>query len=68
MLENGVDEEALGKERAGRLKLLLNAFDKNKNGKIDPDERQAVVDFMTKRALQEHKPTAPAPAQSQPHQ
>ena len=65
MLENGVDEEALGKERAGRLKLLLNAFDKNKNGKIDPDERQAVVDFMTKRSLQEQKPPAPAQPQHQ---
>jgi mono/diheme cytochrome c family protein len=55
MLENGVDEEALGPERAGRLKLLLNAFDKNHNGKIDPEERQAVVDFLIKRAQQQHQ-------------
>ena len=52
MIENGVDEEALGPERAGKLKLLLNAFDKNHNGKIDPEERQAVVDFLIKRAQQ----------------
>jgi mono/diheme cytochrome c family protein len=55
MLENGVDEEALGKERAGQLKLLLNAFDKNHNGKIDPEERQAVVDFLIKRAQQKQQ-------------
>jgi hypothetical protein len=56
MLENGVDEEALGPERAGKLKLLLNAFDKNHNGKIDPEERQAVVDFLIKRAQQPEHP------------
>jgi hypothetical protein len=61
MLENGVDEEALGHERAGQLKLLLNAFDKNHNGKIDPEERQAVVDFLIKRSMQ--KQQAPPTAQ-----
>ena len=55
MLENGVDEEALGPERAGKLKMLLNAFDKNHNGKIDPEERQAVVDFLIKRSMQEQQ-------------
>ena len=59
MLANGVDEEALGPERAARLKLLLNAFDKNHNGKIDPDERQAVVDFLIKRAQQQQQQPAP---------
>ena len=29
-----------------QLKMLMNAFDKNKNGKIDPDERQALVEFL----------------------
>jgi len=53
MLENGVDEEALGPERAGRLKMLLFAFDKNHNGKIDPDERPALVKFLIKRAEQQ---------------
>ncbi len=61
MLANGVDEEALGPERAGRLKLLLNAFDKNHNGKIDPDERQAVVDFLIKRAQQQRERAAQPP-------
>jgi mono/diheme cytochrome c family protein len=60
MLEQGVDEEALGPERAGKLKMLLNAFDKNHNGKIDPEERQAVVDFLIKRAQQqEQQPQQP---------
>ncbi len=49
MLENGVDEEALGPERSAQLKMLLNAFDRNHNGKLDPDERPALVDFMMKR-------------------
>jgi hypothetical protein len=26
--------------------MLMNAFDKNKNGKIDPDERPALVEFL----------------------
>jgi mono/diheme cytochrome c family protein len=63
MLADGVDEEALGKERAGQLKLLLNAFDKNHNGKIDPEERQAVVDFLIKRAQQQREHPAPQPQQ-----
>lgn len=66
MLANGVDEEALGHERAAQLKLLLNAFDKNHNGKIDPEERQAVIDFLIKRAQQQREQREhPAP---QPHQ
>jgi mono/diheme cytochrome c family protein len=63
MLANGVDEEALGPQRAGQLKLLLNAFDKNHNGKIDPEERQAVVDFLIKRAQQQREHPAPQPQQ-----
>jgi mono/diheme cytochrome c family protein len=55
MLENGVDEEALGPERAGKMKMLLNAFDKNHNGKIDPEERPAVVDFLIKRSQQQEQ-------------
>ena len=62
MLENGVDEEALGPQRTARLKLLLNAFDKNHNGKIDPGERPAVVEFLIKRAQQQRQQE-----QQQPH-
>jgi hypothetical protein len=49
MLANGVDSEALGPERAARLTMLLNAFDKNHNGKIDPEERPALVQFLIRR-------------------
>jgi hypothetical protein len=36
MLENGVDAEAVSPQRAAQLKMLLNAFDRNQNGRIDP--------------------------------
>jgi hypothetical protein len=55
MIENGVDEEALGPERAAKLKMLLNAFDKNHNGKIDPDERPALVQYLVKRSQTQEK-------------
>ena len=55
MLQNGVDAEALGPERAAQLKLLLNAFDRNHNGKIDPEERPALVQFLIKRDQQQNK-------------
>jgi len=55
MLEQGVDEEALGHDRAGQLKMLLNAFDKNHNGKLDADERPALVQFLIKRSEQQEK-------------
>ena len=55
MLENGVDAEALGPQRAGQMQLLLNAFDKNHNGKIDPEERDALVQFLIKRSQQQNK-------------
>jgi mono/diheme cytochrome c family protein len=49
MLANGVDSEALGPQRAAQLTLLLNAFDKNHNGKLDPEERPALVQYLIKR-------------------
>jgi hypothetical protein len=49
MLASGVDAEALGAARAAQLKMLLNAFDRNHNGKLDPEERPALVQFMIKR-------------------
>ena len=55
MLEHGVDAEALGPQRAGQLTLLLNAFDRNRNGKIDPEERDALVQFLIKRAERQNK-------------
>lgn len=29
-----------------QIKMLLGAFDKNKNGKIDPEERPALIEFL----------------------
>ena len=55
LLENGVDAEALGPERAARMQLLLAAFDKNHNGKIDPDERPALVEFLIRREEMQSK-------------
>ena len=49
MLTNGVDAEALGPQRAASLKMLLNAFDRNHNGKLDPEEREALVQYLIKR-------------------
>jgi hypothetical protein len=31
------------------LKMLLNAFDRNHNGKLDPEERPALVEYLIKR-------------------
>lgn len=49
MLMGGVDSEALGPQRAAQLTMLLNAFDKNHNGKLDPEERPALVQYLIKR-------------------
>jgi len=49
MLQNGVDTEALGSQRAAQLKLLLSAFDRNHNGKLDPEEREALVQYLIQR-------------------
>jgi hypothetical protein len=55
MLANGVDAEALGPRRAASLTMLLNAFDRNHNGKLDPDERPALVQFLIKRDEKQSK-------------
>jgi hypothetical protein len=49
MLTEGVNEEGLGAERTASLKKLLSAFDRNHNGKLDADERPALVEFLIKR-------------------
>lgn len=48
MLEEGVPQ-GFPEQRAGQLRLLLGAFDKNHNGKIDADERPALVEFLIRR-------------------
>lgn len=54
MLTDGVND-ALGPQRTASLKMLLNAFDRNHNGKLDPDERPALVEFLIKREQQQGK-------------
>jgi hypothetical protein len=49
MLTDGVDVDALGPQRAASMKMLLNAFDRNHNGKLDPEERPALVEYLIKR-------------------
>jgi hypothetical protein len=49
MIENGVDESGLDPKSVARLKMLFAAFDKNHNGKIDPDERHAMVEYLANR-------------------
>jgi hypothetical protein len=49
MLANGVDAQVLGPQRAASLTMLLNAFDRNHNGKLDPEERPATVQHLIKR-------------------
>lgn len=55
MLSNGVDEEALGPQRAAGLKMLLAAFDRNHNGKLDPEERPALIQYLIKRDQQQSR-------------
>jgi hypothetical protein len=55
MLANGVDAEALGPQRTASLTMLLNAFDRNHNGKLDPEERPALVQYLIKRDEQQAK-------------
>ena len=42
-----------------QMKFLVNAFDKNKNGKIDPDERTALVEFLKKMQQPRGNPSRP---------
>ena len=49
MLADGFDADGLGPQRAASLKMLLNAFDRNHNGKIDPEERAALVKYLMKK-------------------
>ncbi len=58
MLENGVDLAVLGAQRAAQMKMLLNAFDKNHNGKIDPEERPALIEFLERDRARPAPPAA----------
>ena len=55
LLSSPPDWSALPPQAAGPLKMLLAAFDKNHNGQIDPEERPALIEFLTRRAQQQQK-------------
>jgi hypothetical protein len=46
----------MGPARAGQLKMLLTAFDRNHNGKLDPDERDAMVQYLIRRDQRQNTP------------
>ena len=48
IIDGMVEFDEIPPRMRAQLKFLLAAFDKNKNGKIDPDERQALVEFLKK--------------------
>ncbi len=52
MLSGGMDLQAMGPDRAASLQRLLNAFDRNHNGKIDPEERDVMVQYLIHRDAQ----------------
>jgi mono/diheme cytochrome c family protein len=49
VVENGVYNDGLEPKRAAQMKALFNMFDKNKDGKLDADEREALIDFLKKQ-------------------
>ena len=65
MLANGVDEEALGPQRAGQLKMLLNAFDRTTTARSIRRNGRRVVDFLIKRSMQKQQ-AAPAGSPESP--
>jgi mono/diheme cytochrome c family protein len=46
ILEGALEFDEIPAGTRTQMKMLLNAFDKNKNGKIDPDEREALIEFL----------------------
>ena len=48
ILEGILEFDEIPARMKTQMKFLFNAFDKNKNGKIDPEERPALVEFLKK--------------------
>jgi mono/diheme cytochrome c family protein len=51
LLDGDLSNDEFGPQQTGRLKMLLNFFDKNKNGRIDPEERPALIEFLKKQEV-----------------
>ena len=48
ILDGVVEFDEIPARMRTQMKFLLSAFDKNKNGRIDPEERPALVEFLKK--------------------
>ncbi len=49
MIDGGSDDSGLDPKRVAQMKATFNFFDKNKNGKLDPEEKQALIEFLKKQ-------------------
>jgi hypothetical protein len=47
-----LDSDELSPQQKGQMKMLIGVFDKNKNGRIDPEERPALIEFLKKQMPQ----------------
>ena len=52
VLEGLIDSDELPARQKTQMKFLLSAFDKNKNGKLDAEERTALIEFLKKQGPQ----------------
>jgi hypothetical protein len=46
MIDSGDDFSALPARQAQMLKMGITMFDKNKNGKLEPEEKEALMQFI----------------------
>ena len=51
LLDGVIESGDLGPQMQNRMKMLLGLFDRNKNGRLDPDERATLVEFLKKQPL-----------------
>jgi hypothetical protein len=52
VLDGVLDSDEIPAQQKTQVRMLLNLFDKNKNGRIDPEERPALIDFLRKQMPQ----------------
>jgi hypothetical protein len=52
VLDGVLDSDEMPAQQKTQVRMLLNLFDKNKNGRIDPEERPALIDFLRKQMPQ----------------
>jgi hypothetical protein len=53
VLDGVLDSDEIPPQQKAQMKMLINLFDKNKNGHIDPEERPALVEFLKKQMPQQ---------------